>query len=108
MSQRPIRIWLILVCTMIFSMVVVGGITRLTRSGLSITEWRPVTGVLPPLNEEAWQETFAKYRETPEYRKLNRGMGLADFKAIFFWEYLHRLLGRLTGLVFIGPYLFFL
>ena len=75
-------------------MVVVGGITRLTESGLSITEWRPVTGILPPLNDAAWAAEFAKYQRIPEYQLLNQGMTLAQFKGIFFWEYVHRLLGR--------------
>lgn len=107
-SNRPILIWLIVVCALIFSMVVVGGITRLTHSGLSIAEWKPVTGILPPLNEAGWEEAFAQYRETPEYLKVNRGMSLGDFKSIFFWEYFHRLLGRLTALAYAGPFLFFL
>ena len=107
-SHRPLLVWLAAVCALIFSMVVVGGITRLTRSGLSITEWKPVTGALPPLSEKTWEETFAKYKETPEYLKINRGMNLDQFKSIFFWEYIHRLLGRLTGLVYLVPFLFFL
>ena len=100
--------WLIIMCVMIFSMVVVGGITRLTHSGLSIAEWKPVTGILPPLNEQAWEEMFATYRSTPEYLKINHGMSLAEFQSIFFWEYTHRLLGRLIAVVFVLPYLFFL
>ncbi len=89
-------------------MVVVGGITRLTHSGLSIVEWQPVVGALPPLNEAQWEETFAKYRQTPEFRLRNHDMTLAGFKGIFWWEYIHRLLGRLIGFVFIVPFLYFL
>ncbi|MBX3594631.1 MAG: COX15/CtaA family protein [Sphingomonas sp.] len=88
-------------------MVVVGGITRLTESGLSITEWKPVTGVLPPLSDAAWRAEFAKYQQIPEYQQLNRGMSLAAFKGIYFWEYLHRLLGRLIGMAFALPLLWF-
>ncbi len=88
-------------------MVVVGGITRLTESGLSITEWKPVTGALPPLSEAEWLAEFAKYQATPEYQEINRGMSLAAFKFIFFWEWAHRLLGRLIGLAFALPLLWF-
>jgi cytochrome c oxidase assembly protein subunit 15 len=85
-------------------MVVIGGVTRLTLSGLSITEWNPVMGVLPPLGDAAWQAAFAKYQQIPEYAQVHYGMSLAEFKGIFFWEYLHRLVGRLTGLVaLVGP-----
>ena len=107
-TNRPVVIWLSLVCFLIFSMVIVGGITRLTHSGLSIAEWAPVVGTLPPLNEQAWQESFNKYQATPEYLKLNLGMSLGEYKSIFFWEYFHRLLGRITGLVLIIPYFIFL
>jgi cytochrome c oxidase assembly protein subunit 15 len=89
-------------------MVVVGGITRLTHSGLSIVEWQPLVGALPPLDEREWQDTFAKYRETPEFKLRNHDMTLAGFKGIFFWEYFHRLLGRLVGVVFFVPFLYFL
>lgn len=106
--QRQIAVWLLAVCALIFTMVVVGGVTRLTRSGLSIVEWKPVTGVIPPLTESAWQEAFAKYRQYPEYQKINRGMSLAEFKNIYWWEFAHRLLGRLIGLAFLLPYLYFL
>jgi cytochrome c oxidase assembly protein subunit 15 len=88
-------------------MVIVGGITRLTGSGLSMTDWNLMMGVIPPLSESAWQEVFEQYKQFPEYQQLNAGMSLGAFKAIFFWEYLHRLLGRLTGLVFIIPFLWF-
>ena len=93
---------------MLFTLVVVGGITRLTHSGLSIVEWQPIIGTLPPLSEQAWQETFRKYQQTPEYQKVNRGMSLEAFKGIFWWEYAHRLLGRTIGLFFLVPFLYFL
>lgn len=89
-------------------MVVLGGVTRLTHSGLSIVEWQPIVGTLPPLTESQWQETFAKYQRTPEYQIVNRGMDLHGFKGIFWLEYFHRLLGRLIGLVFLLPFLYFL
>ena len=97
--------WLILICLMLALMVVVGGATRLTNSGLSITEWRPVTGVIPPLSEQAWQAEFAKYQRIPQYRALNLGMDLAGFKSIYWWEWGHRLLGRLIGLVVLLPFI---
>ena len=106
-SQIQIAAWLLLCCTMLFSMVVVGGVTRLTHSGLSIVEWQPLVGTLPPLNEQAWQEVFQKYRQTPEYRQVNFGMSLAEFKGIFWWEYAHRLLGRVIGLAYLLPFLYF-
>ncbi len=89
-------------------MVVIGGITRLTWSGLSITEWQPVTGILPPLSTAAWQAEFEKYQLIPQYKLLNAGMSLADFKAIYLWEYVHRLWGRLIGIVYAVPFLYFL
>lgn len=89
-------------------MVVIGGITRLTHSGLSIVEWKPIMGVIPPLTESAWMEVFEKYQRFPEYQLLNRGMQLSEFKWIFFWEYLHRLLGRMIGVVFFFPWVFFI
>jgi cytochrome c oxidase assembly protein subunit 15 len=92
---------------MIFAMVVIGGVTRLTESGLSITEWRPVTGAIPPLSEEAWQDAFTKYQQIPEYQQRNAGMTLADFKNIFWWEFVHRLWGRLIGFVYAVPLLWF-
>ncbi|GIX17732.1 MAG: heme A synthase [Rhodothalassiaceae bacterium] len=95
--------WLLLIAVLIGLMVVVGGITRLTESGLSIVEWKPVTGVIPPLSEEAWQKEFAAYRQSPEYRLVNRGMTLDEFKRIYWWEYIHRLLGRLIGLAYLLP-----
>src|SRR5215204_7420833 len=85
-GERAIAYWLLLCCVMIFAMVVIGGITRLTLSGLSITEWQPVTGIVPPLSEAAWLAEFEKYKQIPQYRLLNHGMSLAEFKTIFFWE----------------------
>jgi heme a synthase len=99
--------WLNFVAFLVFCLVIVGGATRLTGSGLSITEWRPLTGVLPPLNEMAWFEEFAKYKTIPQYEILNKGMGLAAFKIIYFWEWGHRLLARFTGLALLLPFLFF-
>jgi cytochrome c oxidase assembly protein subunit 15 len=106
-SLRPVRIWLLIVALLVAAMVLVGGATRLTESGLSITEWKPVTGALPPLSAEAWDAEFAKYKQIPQYEQLNRGMDLSDFKTIYFWEWSHRLLGRVIGLVFLLPLLFF-
>jgi cytochrome c oxidase assembly protein subunit 15 len=100
--------WLLACCALVFAMVVVGGMTRLTHSGLSIVEWKPIVGALPPLNDAQWQETFAKYRLTPEFRLRNHDMTLAGFKGIFWWEYFHRLLGRVIGVVFLLPFLYFL
>jgi cytochrome c oxidase assembly protein subunit 15 len=107
-GTRAVRAWLYLVALMIVAMVVVGGATRLTESGLSITEWKPIHGVIPPLNEAEWQEEFAKYQQIPEYQVINKGMTLEAFKGIFWWEWTHRLLGRLIGVVFFVPFLFFL
>jgi cytochrome c oxidase assembly protein subunit 15 len=104
---RAISNWLFFVALLVFLMVVVGGITRLTESGLSITEWRPISGALPPLNAADWNEAFALYKATPEYQQINRGMSLADFKFIYFWEWFHRLLGRVIGLAFALPLLWF-
>ena len=106
-ERRPVIIWLVALAVMVFAMVVIGGITRLTESGLSIVEWRPLTGILPPLNPADWQALFERYQATPEYRKLNFGMSLESFKAIFWWEYTHRLWGRLIGIVFLVPFLWF-
>jgi cytochrome c oxidase assembly protein subunit 15 len=106
-SLRPVRIWLLVVAIMVAAMVLVGGATRLTESGLSITEWKPVTGTLPPLSEEAWSAEFEKYKQIPQYQQVNRGMSLDEFKTIFFWEWGHRLLGRIIGFVFLLPLMFF-
>lgn len=104
---RAVAYWLFLVAALIVLMIVIGGITRLTESGLSITQWKPISGIVPPLNDAEWQAEFANYKRIPEYQQLNQGMTLAGFKAIFFWEYFHRLLGRLIGLAFAGPLAYF-
>ena len=92
--------WLGLCCLLVFCMVVLGGVTRLTDSGLSMVRWEPVSGVLPPLNQAAWEAEFDHYRQFPEYQKINAGMSLDEFKTIFYFEYAHRMLGRVIGLVF--------
>jgi len=107
-SDRAIAAWLLACCALVFAMVVVGGVTRLTHSGLSIVEWQPIVGTLPPLDEAQWQATFEKYKLTPEYNLVNSGMSLDEFKGIFWWEYYHRLLGRLIGFAFLLPFLWFL
>lgn len=106
--NRQVGLWFWWLALLVFAIVVIGGITRLTRSGLSITEWKPVAGILPPLSPEAWQSEFALYQKTPEYRHVNHGMSLDEFKGIYFWEYLHRLWGRLIGFAFIIPFIIFL
>ncbi|MGE0875920.1 MAG: COX15/CtaA family protein [Burkholderiales bacterium] len=103
-----IAAWLLACCALVIGMIVVGGITRLTHSGLSIVEWQPLIGAIPPLTEADWQLLFEKYQQTPEYQQVNAGMGLEGFKGIFWWEYIHRLLGRLIGVAFFVPYLWFL
>ncbi len=110
MNSRPNAIanWLFFVAAFVFCMVIVGGITRLTESGLSITEWKPVTGAIPPLNAADWATEFSKYKASSQYVLMNAGMDLAAFKQIYFWEFFHRLLGRIMGLVFALPFLFFL
>lgn len=105
--RRRIRAWLWSIAAMTFGIVVIGGITRLTLSGLSIVEWRPFTGVIPPLTDAQWQATFELYKQYPEYQTWRSGMTLAEFKFIFFWEYLHRLVARLIGVVFLVPFLWF-
>jgi heme a synthase len=105
--RRPLRIWLWSVAAMTLAVLIVGGITRLTQSGLSIVDWQPLMGVIPPLNEAQWVEKFELYRQYPEYRKLRAGMSLDEFKFIFFWEYLHRLLARTIGVVFAVPFAVF-
>src|SRR5579862_450730 len=107
-ADRAIAGWLLVCCALIFLMVVIGGITRLTESGLSITEWQPIEGVLPPLNEAQWNDAFARYQAIPQYRAIHADMSLGDFKAIYFWEYVHRLWGRLIGAAFAVPFLYFL
>jgi cytochrome c oxidase assembly protein subunit 15 len=107
-DDRAVAIWLLICCAMIFAMAVIGAITRLTESGLSIMEWAPVTGALPPLSTVEWERVFAIYRQIPEFTELNRGMTLTEFKTIFWWEYVHRLWGRAIGAVFLVPFLWFL
>ena len=101
--NQPVFYWLLFCAGLVLAMVVVGGLTRLSESGLSIVEWKPVSGILPPLNEAQWQASFAAYQTSPQYQKVNAGMGLAAFKGIFWLEYVHRLLGRLVGVVFLLP-----
>jgi cytochrome c oxidase assembly protein subunit 15 len=103
-----IRLWIGCLAALVFAMVVVGGATRLTHSGLSIVEWKPVTGVIPPLSQADWQVEFDKYKTIPQYDRINRGMSLEEFKTIFWWEWSHRLLGRLIGAAFLLPFLWFL
>ena len=107
-SRRSVAAWLFACCALVFVMIVVGGITRLTHSGLSIVEWQPIMGAIPPLNDEQWAEAFGKYKQTPEFRLRNHDMTVEGFKGIFWWEYVHRLLGRVIGLAFLLPYLYFL
>ena len=107
-DRVAVRSWLWAVAVLVALMVTVGGATRLTDSGLSITEWRPVTGVVPPMSQESWQEEFLKYQTIPEYQIVNRGMSLDDFKEIYWWEWGHRFLGRVVGAAFFFPFLYFL
>lgn len=107
-NQKTIASWLLVCCATIFAMVVLGGVTRLTGSGLSMVQWAPIMGVLPPLNQAEWQDTFALYQQFPEYQLRNFNMTLDEFKSIFWFEYAHRLLGRSIGLIFLLPFLFFL
>ncbi|TNC13336.1 heme A synthase [Methylobacterium terricola] len=106
-SRRAVRTWLFVMAALVVAMVAVGGTTRLTGSGLSITEWKPVTGAIPPLSGTAWAEEFAKYQATPQYKLINQGMSLSEFQFIYAWEWGHRLLGRLLGLAFFLPLLVF-
>jgi len=106
-QRRNMAIWLLLICAVIFSMISLGGVTRLTGSGLSMVEWAPITGLLPPLNEFEWNAVFALYQDSPEYIKVNTGLDLAGFKSIFWFEYVHRLLGRAIGMLFFLPMLYF-
>ena len=107
-DRRAIAAWLIGVAILLFAMVLVGGATRLTDSGLSITEWKPVTGAIPPMDESAWMAEFEKYKRIPEYQEVNRGMSLDEFKRIYWWEWGHRFLGRVIGIAFFAPFLYFL
>ena len=107
-KHRAVRWWLVSIAALIAIMVLVGGATRLTESGLSIVEWKPVRGVLPPLDAEQWTQAFEGYKAIPQYRELNAGMTLAEFKTIFWWEWSHRLLGRVIGIAYLLPFLWFL
>jgi len=108
MKNNFIARWLFTGCALIALMVIIGGITRLTQSGLSMVEWKPLTGILPPLSEQQWLTEFDKYKQSPEYIRLNYNYSLREFKSIFWWEFIHRLLGRIIGFVFIIPFFIFL
>jgi heme a synthase len=103
-DRRPLRIWLGIVVLALFALVMVGGATRLTQSGLSITEWKPIHGVVPPLNDQQWQEEFDLYKRIPQYQKMNSDMTIEGFKSIFWWEWAHRLLARSIGILFFIPF----
>ena len=105
--DRQIAYWLFFSAAVIFGMILLGGVTRLTNSGLSMVDWKPLMGMIPPMSEADWQHMFWKYQQFPEYQKINMGMSLGEFKSIFMYEYLHRMLGRLIGVIFIVPFLFF-
>lgn len=106
-ARKIVGIWLLLGCAMVFFQVIIGGVTRLTDSGLSITEWKPIKGIIPPLNEAEWNAEFELYKQKVQYKTINEGMSLAEFKWIYFWEYFHRFWGRFMGIVFIIPFSFF-
>ena len=106
-DRRAVALWLFVCAALVFAVVVVGGITRLTESGLSIVEWQPIIGVLPPLTQADWEALFAKYQATPQYQKVFSEIGLEGFKKIFWWEYIHRVIARVIGLVFLLPFLYF-
>src|SRR5438045_709260 len=105
--NRAVALWLLACCALVFAIVVVGGVTRLTHSGLSIVEWQPIVGTIPPLDAAAWQDAFGKYQQTPEFKQVNHAMSLDEFKGIFWWEYAHRLLGRVIGIAFLVPLIWF-
>lgn len=105
--SRAVAAWLFLCAALVFAMVVIGGVTRLTGSGLSITEWKPIMGAIPPLTDAQWAEAFEKYKAIPQYAQVNAGMSLGEFQGIFWWEWLHRLVGRLIGVVFAVPFFVF-
>ena len=107
LNDRAIAHWLLVCAVLIFAMVILGGVTRLTGSGLSMVDWHPIHGVIPPLTEQQWQEEFANYQQSPEFQKINYAMDVEGFKQIFYFEYGHRMLGRLIGLVFLIPFLYF-
>src|ERR1700716_2332149 len=107
-DNRAVKGWLLSIAALIAIMVLVGGATRLTESGLSIVEWKPITGTLPPLSEAQWAQAFEGYKTIPQYRELNAGMTLSEFKTIFWWEWSHRVLGRVIGVAYLLPFLWFL
>ena len=107
-SSLVLGYWLLFCAAVVYVMIVVGGVTRLTQSGLSMVEWEPIMGIIPPIGEAAWMEVFNKYRTSPEYLKINAGMSLDAFKSIFYWEYGHRVLGRVIGMIYFIPLLIFL
>ena len=107
-DNKKVIYWLFTGCALIFIMVIVGGITRLTHSGLSMPDYKLISGTIPPINDQQWQEAFELYKQYPEYQKLNSNISLTEFKGIFFWEWLHRVIGRAIGLVFIIPFLYFI
>jgi len=106
--KKAVKIWLLLGLFLVFMQIFIGGITRLTGSGLSITKWEIVTGTIPPMNQIQWDEAFSLYKDTPQYKKINEGMSLSQFKFIYFWEYLHRLWARMMGFIFLFPFIFYL
>ena len=107
-QRKAVGLWLSICALIVYVMIIVGGLTRLTQSGLSMVEWEPIMGTIPPLSLADWQDVFNKYRQSPEYLTINKGMSLAEFKNIFWWEYGHRVLGRFIGLLFFLPFMFFL
>jgi cytochrome c oxidase assembly protein subunit 15 len=107
-NNKPLVLWLLTCCALVFAMVIVGAVTRLTESGLSIAEWKPLMGALPPLSGAEWERVFDLYKQTPQFQKVNGWMDLAAFKHIFFWEWVHRFLGRIIGIVYLVPFLYFL
>ncbi|KAM9958272.1 hypothetical protein ACTFIW_001134 [Dictyostelium discoideum] len=107
-GNKKVGNWLLFSCGLVGAMIVIGGITRLTESGLSIVDWKPVVGAIPPITQEEWEAEFEKYKQFPEYKRLNMGMTLSEFKEIFFWEYSHRLLGRVIGVAFFFPFVWYL
>lgn len=107
-KNRYLIVWLAIVCAVIYAMIIVGGLTRLTQSGLSMVDWRPIMGIVPPLSQDEWQATFDGYKAYPEYQKINKGMSLEEFKGIFYWEYGHRVLGRIIGVIYFLPLVVFM
>ena len=106
-SYKPVAVWLFMCASAVFLMALIGAVTRLTESGLSIVEWKPVAGALPPLSHGDWQKEFTLYKSSPQYLKVNKGLSLEDFKKIYFWEWLHRLWGRLIGFMYFIPFILF-